>query len=201
MCRPPSYGRVRRRACGPPHPASGRRWRPSVAPHVCFLTGAETRPLPAVSRAHPSRDAHPFNGPFSGTTRVGWYQKGKTNLDFAEARDSEWQWHQLGHMQVCSSLQVDNHASTSPLSFLQAGCPSCRPTNSVKALPRRRPIVQQCPTGGGDSTARRLRVDGRSTSPVALPPTVLSAQLPAMFIVRRQDGVPSSAGNGAGSGR
>ena len=26
------------------------------------------------------------------------------------------------------------HASTSPLSFLQAGCPSCRPTNSVKAL-------------------------------------------------------------------
>jgi len=24
---------------------------------------------------------HPFNGPFSGTTRVCWYQKGKTNLD------------------------------------------------------------------------------------------------------------------------
>ena len=32
------------------------------------------------------------------------------------------------------SLQTDNHASTPPLSFLQAGCPSCRPTNSVKAL-------------------------------------------------------------------
>ena len=62
------------------------------------------------------------------------YQKGKTNLDFTEARDSEWQWHQLGHMQVCTSLQTDNHTSTPPLSFLQAGCPSCRPTNSVKAL-------------------------------------------------------------------
>jgi len=63
------------------------------------------------------------------------YQKGKTNLDFTEARDSVWQWHQLGHMQVCTSLQTDNHASTPPLkSFLQAGCPSCRPTNSVKAL-------------------------------------------------------------------
>jgi len=37
-------------------------------------------------------------------------------------------------MQVCSSLQTDNHASTPPLSFLQAGCPFCRPTNSVKAL-------------------------------------------------------------------
>jgi len=32
---------------------------------------------------------HPFNGPFSGTTRVSRYQKGKTNLDFTEARDSE----------------------------------------------------------------------------------------------------------------
>ena len=40
----------------------------------------------------------------------------------------------MGHMQVCTLLQTDNHASTPPLSFLQAGCPSCRPTNSVKAL-------------------------------------------------------------------
>ena len=67
-------------------------------------------------------------------THTSQYQKGKTDLDFTEARDSEWQWHQLGHMQVCISLQTDNHASTPPLSFLQAGCPSCRPTNSVKAL-------------------------------------------------------------------
>jgi len=37
-------------------------------------------------------------------------------------------------MQVCTLFQTDNHASTSPLSFLQAGCPSCRPTSSVKAL-------------------------------------------------------------------
>jgi len=43
---------------------------------------------------------------------VSRYQKGKTNLDFTEERDSEWQWHQLGHMQVCTSLQTDNHAST-----------------------------------------------------------------------------------------
>ena len=60
---------------------------------------------------------HPFNGPFSGTTQVSRYQKGETNLDFTEARDSEWQWHQLGHMQVCTSLQTDNHASTPPLRF------------------------------------------------------------------------------------
>jgi len=57
---------------------------------------------------------------------------------FTEARDSEWQWHQLGHMQVCTLLQTDNHVSLPPLSFLQARCPSCRPTNSVKAVRVRR---------------------------------------------------------------
>jgi len=45
---------------------------------------------------------------------VSQYQKGKTNLDFSEARDSEWQRHQLGRMQVCTSLQIYNHASTAP---------------------------------------------------------------------------------------
>jgi len=61
-----------------------------------------------------------FNAPFSGATQVSRYQKGKTNLDFTEARDSEWQSHQLGHMQVCTSLQTDNHGSTPPISFLLA---------------------------------------------------------------------------------
>ena len=77
---------------------------------------------------------HLFNGPFSGTTLVIRYQKSKTNLDFTEARDSEWQWHQLDYTQVCTLLQTDNDASTPPVCFLQAGCPSCCPTNSVKAL-------------------------------------------------------------------
>jgi len=71
---------------------------------------------------------HPFNGPFSGTTQVSRYQKGKTNLDFTEARDGEWQWHQLGHMQVCTSLQTDNHASTPPLSFFTGRMPFLSPS-------------------------------------------------------------------------
>ena len=87
-----------------------------------------------IERSSCKRHTPPFNGPLSRTTRVSRYQKAKTNVDFSEARDSEWQWHLLGHMQVCTSLETDNHASTPPLSFLQAGCPSCRPTNSVKAL-------------------------------------------------------------------
>ena len=84
----------------------------------------------ASSPAH----THPFNGPFSRTTQVGRYQKGKTNLDFTEARDSEWRWHQLRICKSAPRSRQNNHASTSPLSYLQAGCPSCRPTNSVKAL-------------------------------------------------------------------
>ena len=48
--------------------------------------------------------------------------------------DSEWQWHQLAHMQVCTLLQTDNHTSTPPHCLLRAGCPSCHPTNRVKAL-------------------------------------------------------------------
>ena len=46
----------------------------------------------------------------SGTTRVSRYQKGKTRkvkpiYGFTGARDSEWQWHLLGHMRICTSPQ------------------------------------------------------------------------------------------------
>ena len=57
--------------------------------------------------------------------------EGNTNLDFTEARDSEWQWHQLGHMQVCTSLPADNHASTPSLSFYWLNdLPATQPTVS-----------------------------------------------------------------------
>ena len=53
------------------------------------------------------------------------------NLDFTEARDNEWQWHQLGHMQVCTLLQTDNHASIPPLSFYRPDAlPAAQPTAS-----------------------------------------------------------------------
>jgi len=62
---------------------------------------------------------------------VSQYEKGKTNLDFTEARDSEWQWHQLDHMQVCTLLKTDNHASIPPLSFFRPGAlPDAQPTAS-----------------------------------------------------------------------
>jgi len=81
----------------------------------------------ACTHAYTHTHTHPFNGPLSGTTQVSRYQKGKTNLDFTGARDSEWQWHQLCHMQVCTSLQTDNHASTPPLSFFTGRMPFLPP--------------------------------------------------------------------------
>jgi len=84
-------------------------------------------------------DRQPFTGPLSRTTRVSRYQKGKTNLDFTEARGSEWQWHQLGRVQVCTSLQTDNHASTPPLIFYR---PDALPTAQPTASKHRRQNVR-----------------------------------------------------------
>jgi len=47
------------------------------------LSVLHTAYLSVLAVAH----IHPFNGPLSETTRVSRYQKGKTNLDFTEARD------------------------------------------------------------------------------------------------------------------
>ena len=101
------------------------------------------------------------------------YQKGKTSQDYTGARDSEWQWHQLGHMQICTSLQTDNHAST--LSFLQAGCPSCRPPNqqrqstegkSFRTKPYKFPMhCSKCVSFWGTSYSRPP-IDPHLTSPL-----------------------------------
>jgi len=43
-----------------------------------------------------------------------------------------WQWHQLDHIQsICTSLQTDNHASTSSLIFYRPDAlPGAQPTAS-----------------------------------------------------------------------
>jgi len=74
---------------------------------------------------------HPFNGPLSGTTRVSRYEKGKTNLDFIGARDSEWQWHQLG---MCKSAprsrQITTPASHHSVFHRPDALPAAQPTAS-----------------------------------------------------------------------
>ena len=104
-------------------PTASKHWRPNTT------TTTEIY-FDSILQAH--THTHPFKGPFFGTTQVSRHQKGKANVDFTEARDSEWQWHQLGHMQVCISLQKDNHASTPPLKvfYRSDALPAAQPTAS-----------------------------------------------------------------------
>ena len=51
-----------------------------------------TQCIPLVTSCWVKWHTHPFNGHFSRTTWVSRYQKGKTNLDFTEAKDSGISW-------------------------------------------------------------------------------------------------------------
>jgi len=87
---------------------------------------------------HTQTHTHPFNGPFFGTTQVSRYQKGKTNLDFTEARDSEWQWHQQGHVQT----HTDDHASTPQLKFFTGQMPFLSPNQQRQSTVSESTVMQ-----------------------------------------------------------
>ena len=55
-----------------------------------------------------------------------------------------WQWHQLNHMQIiCTSLQTDNHASTSSLNFYRTDAlPDAKPTVSKHCTSASIPLSQ-----------------------------------------------------------
>jgi len=73
-------------------------WRPSLSVDV-FSTNLDN-----MLHTH----THPFNGPFSGTTQVSRYQ----NLDFTEARDSEWQWLGSASLHLAPDRQPHQHTTT-----------------------------------------------------------------------------------------
>jgi len=133
-------------------PTNKNHWS---VPHLCnvqhtCIENQRATELPKLTKCDSNTKAththtHPFNGPMSGSTRVSQYQKGKTDLDFTGARDSEWQWHQLGDMQVCISLQTDNHASTSLLKFFTGRMPFLPPN-------------QQCQSTEGNSKMYFLKI-------------------------------------------
>ena len=84
-----------------------------TSPHYITLTFTPVE----IIRTHilPLLLQYPFNGLFSRTTWVSRYQKGKPVWILLEQEMMGWQWHQLDHMQItCTSIQTDNHASTSP---------------------------------------------------------------------------------------
>jgi len=78
--------------------------------------------------AKQQQQQHLFNGPLSRSN-----QKGKTNLHLLEQEivsGSGISW------ATCKSAPRRGRKPRQhpTIQFLQAGCPSCRPTNSVKAL-------------------------------------------------------------------
>ena len=92
------------------------------------------------THTHTHTHTHTLNGPFSGTTWVSHYQKDKPiwillKQETVSGRTISWD--------ICKSATHSRQITTPAphhSDFLQAGCPSCRPTNSVKALK-----VQECP--------------------------------------------------------
>ena len=86
----------------------------------CFFWYRPTRVVP---------DKRPLNGCcccyFPGLP--GWASTRKVIPIWILMKQREWQWHQLGYMQVCTSLQTDNHASTPPLSFFTGWMPFLPP--------------------------------------------------------------------------
>ena len=135
-----SDGAVRRdhaRGVGPRRRRAPRR--ATTAPLAHSARHLDRPPAdPATSRYATSSSClaspptHPLNGPFSGTTRVSRYQKGKPIwilLKQETVSGSGISWAQC--KSAPRSRQITMPATHH--SVLEAGCPSCRPTNSVKA--------------------------------------------------------------------
>ena len=98
-----------------------------------------------------------FNGLFSRTTGVGWYQKDKPFWILLKQEMTRWQWHRLNHMQIiCTSLQTDNHTSTSSLHIFYRpdALPVAQPTASkhwrTNAMPTEN-IIRPMPIWNMDS--------------------------------------------------
>ena len=93
-----------------------------------------TAPWTVSGTTHVSLYLHLFNSPLPRTTWVSQYPKGKTNPDLLKQEIVSGSGISGD---ICKCAPWPRHITTPAShhsSFLQAGCPSCRPTNSVNAL-------------------------------------------------------------------
>ena len=98
--------------------------------YIRYLSLTQRRPI-----VHWRTHTRPLNGPLSRTTRVSRYQKGKPiwiilKQETVSGSGISWAICKSAHR----SRQTTTPAPHQTPQLLQAGCPSCRPTNSVKAL-------------------------------------------------------------------
>jgi len=60
---------------------------------------------------------------------VSWHQEGKNQSGFTGARESEWQWHQLGHMQIFTHPRyIPTPASHNSSFYRLDALPAAQPT-------------------------------------------------------------------------
>ena len=132
------------------------------------IQAASDNTLHTHARTH--AHTHPFNGPLSVTTQVNRYQKGKTNLwillkqETVSGSGISWA--------ICKSAPRSRQITTPAPhhSVLPAACPSCRPTNSVKALKANQSTEVTCITvmiiNGDGRCGRQLQpLPGESGGP------------------------------------
>ena len=86
------------------------------------------------NKTPPLSHTHSFNGPFSGTAWVSRYEKGKPiwilpKQETVSGSGISWAISKSAPRSRQITTPAPHHSS-----FLQARCPSCRPTQSVKAL-------------------------------------------------------------------
>ena len=74
-----------------------------------------------------------FNGHFSRATQISQYQN-VTILDFVGVEENDKVVVTIGTVRRAKLQSNRHHQQTNTQLFLEAGCPSCCPTNSVKAL-------------------------------------------------------------------
>jgi len=76
------------------------------------------------------------------TTWISRHQKSKPFWILMKQEMMGWQWHQLDHIQIiCTLLQRDNHASTSPPSFYR---PDALSTTHPTPSKQRTVIKHEC---------------------------------------------------------
>jgi len=84
---------------------------------------------------------------------VSRYQKGETSLDFTEARDSKWQWHQLGHnasLHLAPDRKPHQHSTTQ---FFTGRMPFLPPNQQRQSTePRQHPTKNAITTNNTEIT-------------------------------------------------
>jgi len=113
------------------------QWDRHHVPQNAFLVNKKSQNNLGGAKSPPLmvENAHTIHYMASGLCPglPGWAST-RTNLDFTETRCSEWQWHQLCHMQICTSPRQITMPASHHSVFLQSWCHSCYPTNSIKSI-------------------------------------------------------------------